>query len=193
MAPVLQCPDCKTKHPLDAVADRNAFPCQGCGRTLKVPEMARTAPAEAPAPVPPPPREQTQAMPVAAPPPPSEPPVPTSRPPAAQPTAAQGAPVAWWMRLLLWIIAVPVSFLFVFTIARASGLFTHEQLTDIFLANGRSRFWPLARLLPIVALVMALIVQGGVVLLSRRRVHAQGSTTRGSADANTPSTRIKRT
>jgi hypothetical protein len=96
------------------------------------------------------------------------------------------------MRLLLWIFAVPFAFLVVFFVARASGFFTHQQLTDVFLANGRSRFWPLARLLPIVALLIALIVQGGVVLLSRRRVHAHGSTTRGNADANTPSTRSTR-
>jgi hypothetical protein len=192
MAPVLQCPDCKTKHPLDKVGDRSAFPCEGCGRTLKVPEMARAASADAPPPAPaaPPPREQTRAMPVAAP-PPSDP-APQPAPSAAPPTTTQSAKVTWWMRLLLWVFAIPVSFLLVFMIARASGVFTHAQLTDIFLANGRSRFWPLVRLLPIVALVIALIVQGGVVLLSRRRVHAQGSTTRGSADANTPSTRTKR-
>jgi hypothetical protein len=190
MAPVLQCPDCKTKHPLDAIGDRVAFPCDGCGRTLKVPEMARatSAPAaEAPAP---PPREPTQVMPVAAPePPPAAAPPP---PPPAPTVGTARAKVSWWMRLLLWIFAVPVSFLIVFFVARASGFFTHEQLTDVFLANGRSRFVPLARLLPIVALLIALIVQGGVILLSRRRVHAHGSTTRGSADASTPSTSSNR-
>ena len=41
MAPVLLCPECGTKHPLDNVADVSAFPCSGCGRTLKVPEQAR--------------------------------------------------------------------------------------------------------------------------------------------------------
>jgi hypothetical protein len=190
MAPVLQCPDCKTKHPLDAVGDRVAFPCDGCGRTLKMPEMARaTTHSDAPAPAPPP-REATQVVPVAA---PADPEPAPAAPPAAAPAATARAKVSWWMRLLLWIFAVPVSFLVVFFVARASGLFTHEQLTDVFLANGRSRFWPLARLLPIVALMIALIVQGGVILLSRRRVHAHGSTTRGNADASTPSTRTNRT
>jgi hypothetical protein len=101
------------------------------------------------------------------------------------------------MRLLLWIVAVPVSFLIVFTLARMSGLFTHDQLTDVFLASGRSRFWPLARVLPFVAVLTALIVQGGVVLLGRRRAgrgraQAQGSTTAGSRDAKQPSTRTSR-
>ena len=189
MAPVLQCPDCKTKHPLGAVGDRVSFPCEGCGRTLKVPEMARAATqTEAPAP-PAGPREATRVMPVAAAPEPA--PAPDA-PPTPSPTPSARAEVSWWMRLLLWIFAVPVSFIVVFFVARASGFFTHEQLTDVFLANGRSRFWPLARLLPIVALLIALIVQGGVILLSRRRVHAHGSTTRGNAEASTPSTQTTR-
>jgi hypothetical protein len=58
VAPVLQCPDCGTKHPLAAVPDAGTFPCTGCGRLLKVPEMVpRTARSSAPpaAPVAPPP------------------------------------------------------------------------------------------------------------------------------------------
>ena len=45
MAPVLLCPECGTKHPLDSVGARSAFPCNGCGRTLKVPEQAATVAA----------------------------------------------------------------------------------------------------------------------------------------------------
>jgi hypothetical protein len=198
MAPVLQCPDCKTKHPLDAVGDVTSFPCSGCGRTLKVPEVARAhvaaAPAPAPAPVAP---EATRAVPVATPPPAAEPPTPAPEPSRAPAPTRRRADVPWWMRLLLWIVAVPVSFLIVFSLARMSGIFTHDQLTDVFLASGRSRFWPLARVLPFVAVLTALIVQGGVVLLGRRRARrasaqAQGSTTAGSRDAKQPSTRTSR-
>jgi hypothetical protein len=200
MAPVLQCPDCKTKHPLDAVGGVSSFPCSGCGRTLKVPEVARARVAAAPD-VP----EATRVVPVATPSPEPEPePEPEPAPaPVASPleppreTAAPGrAGVPWWMRLLLWIVAVPVSFVLVFSIARMSGLFTHDQLTDVFLASGRSRFWPLARVLPFVALLTALIVQGGVVFIgrrrARRRAQAQGSTTAGNRDAKQPSTRTSR-
>jgi hypothetical protein len=201
MAPVLQCPDCKTKHPLDAVGDVTSFPCSGCGRTLKVPEVARAhvaaTPAAAPAPVAP---EATRAVPVAAAPPPpaAEPAAPAPEPVRTPPPPTRRrADVPWWMRLLLWIVAVPVSFVIVFSIARMSGVFTHDQLTDVFLASGRSRFWPLARVLPFVAVLTALIVQGGVVLLGRRRTRragaqAQGSTTAGSRDAKQPSTRTSR-
>ena len=37
MAPVLQCPDCGQKHPLDTVSNTPAFRCKGCGRMLKLP------------------------------------------------------------------------------------------------------------------------------------------------------------
>jgi hypothetical protein len=75
-----------------------------------------------------------------------------------------------WMRLLLWIVAVPLSFFVVFGIARSFGWFTTNELSDVFLANNTGRFWPVVRLLPFVALMTALLVHGGVLLLARRRV-----------------------
>src|SRR5258705_3978906 len=42
MAPVLLCPECGAKHPLDTVGG-SAFPCKGCGRTLKVPQQVPAA------------------------------------------------------------------------------------------------------------------------------------------------------
>src|SRR5258708_2807955 len=50
MAPVLQCPDCGEKHPIGQVPAQGDFPCHGCGRTLKVPDVVaqRLAAARAP-------------------------------------------------------------------------------------------------------------------------------------------------
>ena len=169
MAPVLQCPDCGQKHPLAQVPNQGAFPCQGCGRVLKVPEVVgqraaaaaaagaavgvAAAPAPAPAPAP-----AAAPAPVAAP-TPTPPPVPAPAPrpvpvatavvgpngPAPDPNATRAVPevdeqalgalggrsgrrpvarlghVPWWMRLLLWFIAVPVGFLSVFLVARAAA------------------------------------------------------------------------
>jgi len=195
MAPVLQCPDCGEKHPLASVPTHGAFPCKGCGRVLKVPEVpaprasvpagapaatAPDSPGVKPAPVPTP-------VPVA---------TAVARPTSAatgavvEPTATRVVPtvdgqalgalsarsrrpvarlghVPWWLRLLLWFVAVPAAFLVVFVIARELSVFTTNQLSDLFLANNTSRFWPLARLLPFVALVTAIFVQGGVYLLAR--------------------------
>ncbi len=207
MAPVLQCPDCGTKHPLASIGDRSAFPCEGCGRPLKVPEAALHAqrpasaavgaPAEAPAARPA--RTvstadaarayagngATQVMPAAA--------VPGARP-LAPPPAFLAVP--WWIRLVLWVVAVPLSFVVVFLIARGFGAFTSQQLQDVFLASNVGRFWPLVRLLPFVALMTAGIVHGGVLVLGRRgaiRQRRTGSRTRGRLDASSPSTRTSRT
>jgi len=103
---------------------------------------------------------------------PDDPPAPAwLKPPPAPPAPGPGArrPVVIWLRLLLWIVAVPVAYVVVFSLARGLGYFTSTQLSDVFLANGFSRFWPVARLLPFVALLTALIVHGGVLVLGRPR------------------------
>jgi hypothetical protein len=89
----------------------------------------------------------------------------------ASPPLGRISAVPLWMRLLLWIVAVPLSFFVVFGIARAFGWFTTNQLSDVFLANDAGRFWPVVRLLPFVALLTAFVVHGGVLLIARRRVH----------------------
>jgi hypothetical protein len=189
MAPVLQCPDCGTKHPLAEVADAGRFPCKGCGRQLKVPEMApRGAGTGAPGPapvIPPVTANPTTAQPAAA----AEPapatrmlPVVEQNAPRPAPAAAAAfRPVPMWMRAILWLVALPLSFLLVFGFARAIGVLTSNQLTDVYLAPGSGRFWPVVRLLPFVALLTAAFVQGGVVLLGRRRGGRDRAGSRGSA------------
>lgn len=228
MAPVLQCPDCGEKHPLGRVPASGDFPCEGCGRTLKVPEVVaqRLAAARAPgvdgagaagaagaagvgagpaaasaaADVRPPRPEPAAPEPVRVRPVPIATAVANpnagfdaestravgqvdgSAPGAAIPPRSSRRPVArlgpvpWWMRLVLWIVAVPLSFMIVFLLARAFGLFTSNQLSDLFLASNTSRFWPAARLLPFVALVTAGLVQAGVFGLARMRGRRSGGT-----------------
>jgi hypothetical protein len=213
MAPVLQCPDCGEKHPIARVPSQGDFPCHGCGRTLKVPDVvaqrlaagavgAAGAAGAGGADVRPPRPDTAQPRPD-----PAQPrPVPIATA-VANPNAAavdpastravgkvEGAargsmpprsgrrpvtrlgPVPWWMRFLLWIVAVPLSFVIVFLLARAFGFFTSNQLSDLFLASNTSRFWPAARLLPFVALVTAALVQGGVFGLARLRGRRLGGT-----------------
>ena len=74
-----------------------------------------------------------------------------------------------WARFALWLIAVPLGFFIVFAFARSVGLFTSDQQSDVFLARNISRFWPVIRLLPFVALVTAALVHGGVYALARWR------------------------
>jgi hypothetical protein len=212
VAPVLQCPECGEKHPLSRVPESGAFPCQGCGRVLKVPEVvgqsgvaagangaagagaagaAGTAAAAPPRVTPPP---TVRPVPIA-----TAVVSPSGASPDANATRAVPAldkdslsalapdskrfgrssarlgRVPWWMRFILWLIAVPLGFIVVFSVARAFSLFTSNQLSDLFLANNPGRFWPAARLLPFVALVTASIVQLGVYLLARLRGRRSGS------------------
>jgi hypothetical protein len=208
VAPVLLCPECGTKHPLDHVAANAAFPCTGCGRTLKVPEQARQMSAAggsadaAPAPPPPAPPvpepHVTQVMPAVPPEPlaaaaaaPLRPPPETPAPePVRERRPAPAAPAApvppAWARLLLWLVAVPIAFLLVFGIARAGGFLTTSDITDVALAEGWRRFMPIVRLLPFVAIVTALIVTGGVYGLARMRAQSRTKPASGSRPKSPP-------
>jgi hypothetical protein len=102
-------------------------------------------------------------------------------PPVVAPARASRAPVgrgatlelipARPIRFVLWFVAVPVAFLIVFAFARTVGLLTTNEVTDVALAEGWSRFWPIVRLLPFVALAAAGIVQGAVYGIAQLRAN----------------------
>ena len=154
MAPVLQCPDCSTKHPLDVAHEAASFRCSGCGRVLKVPAQFRTVPAAGHAGPAPHPNGSA--------------PKPTIR---QQRAMAGAVPLLW--RLVAWLIALPLSFVVVFLFARAICVLSTSQLEDVFFEAGWDRFWPVARLLPFVALLTAALVHFSVLGLSHwRSLHA---------------------
>ncbi len=186
MAPVLLCPECGAKHPLDSVGS-SAFPCKGCGRTLKVPQQVPAAAGAAapPASVPaadadlpwphasaPPEPASTRIVPTTTTPPPA--PAPARAAPKRRTAALDPVP-SRWLRFLLWIVAVPLGFVIVFALARAFGMLNSTQIEDVVITEGMSRFWPIARLLPFVALVTAGIVQASVFGITRLRSRRLGS------------------
>jgi len=209
VAPVLVCPDCSTKHPLSTIGERRAFPCEGCGRTLKVPAAAaaaataavtsgavRTAapaPAAAAASLPPEtplaPRPVTRVMPAVE----SPPPMPATTPAVAEPRPrpARDPIPPRWVRFLLWVVAIQLAFIVVLEFARAAGMLTTNEISDVALAEGWGRFWPIARLIPFVALAAAGFVQGGAFLLTRMRERRWAEQQRVAAlkAADTPSPR----
>ena len=176
MAPVLLCPECGAKHPLDSVGS-SAFPCKGCGRTLKVPQQVPAAAGAAAAPaadadlpwpsasVPPEPAS-TRVVPTTTTPPPA--PAPERAAPKRRAASLDPVP-SRWLRFLLWIVAVPLGFVIVFALARAFGMLNSTQIEDVVITEGLGRFWPIARLLPFVALVTAGIVQASVFGITRLR------------------------
>jgi hypothetical protein len=159
MAPVLQCPDCGQKHPIDAIGDVPAFRCKGCGRMLKLPEQLRVAkPDEAP----PPPAVF-----------PPRPVPPTMRERRKGPV---GNELPRFVRVLIWFVAVPLGFVLVFGTTRALGLLSQRQLEDAFLLSGWNRFWPIVRVLPFWALITAVIVHfGNIGIVQWRRARHERS------------------
>jgi hypothetical protein len=196
MPAALQCPDCGHQEMLDQLGGVTTFRCGGCGRALKVPAQFRgehDARGGAPGSRPPAPGEQTQALPKVAPgavPPAALPSVPLVSPGPAMPVmpvmpvaggpALAGDPPAapvraellrppLILRLVLWVIALPVGSLLVFGVASWLGKLTRLQLENTFVLTGWGRFLPIARLLPFCALATALIVQLGEFGLERLR------------------------
>ena len=74
-----------------------------------------------------------------------------------------------WIRFALWIVAVPLAFLIVFGWRGRSGSSRPTTSTDVALAEGWHRFWPIVRLLPFVAVATAGLVHGGVYGITRLR------------------------
>jgi hypothetical protein len=158
MAPVLQCPDCGQKHPVDQVSGVSAFRCEGCGRQLKVPPELSSAP-------------------------PAEPVQPTAFPPRLHETRAPASALPVLprtIRILIWFVALPLGFFLVFGFAVTVNLLTTSQLSSTMLDSGWNRFWPIARLLPIWALVTTLIVHFGNVGIARWRESRRQGRGRGN-------------
>jgi hypothetical protein len=215
VAPVLLCPECGTKHPLAGVGSRSAFPCSGCGRTLKVPAVAYAAADMRLPSVPPPPVDDlpwpvaspsartldphaTQAFSTLSVPPDVpisgvEPLVPSLAPPEVSTAAVSpSVPVGGGgvsdlipprpIRLLFWFVAVPVAFVVVFALARTVGLLTSNEVTDVALAEGWSRLWPIVRLVAFVAHAAAGIVQGSIYGVARLRANRRQGPVSADAD-----------
>lgn len=182
MSRALQCPVCGFKHPVDELPDAATFECEGCGRILKVPKKTRTASSSGRASGAAaggagatilPNRGRGSA---------DRPYEPDADGAGDEPDDTGGAdgpvrsPV--WLRILAWLIGLPLSAVVVFGVANATGLLTGSQLTDMFLDARLSAYGRLAALLPLWALLAALIVQGIDVLWKgwvRRRHRAADS------------------
>jgi hypothetical protein len=93
-------------------------------------------------------------------------PVPTAAP-------AKRSKVAWYWRLVAWIVAVPVAFLVTAWPAYKFGFIKKDDLLDIFVGTGASRYFRIAIVTLVWAVVTALLVQllveGGRARANRRR------------------------
>ena len=99
-------------------------------------------------------------------------------------TAARPAPepkrkVAWYWRVIAWIVAVPLGFVITAWPAYQFGWIKKDDVLDIFVGTGTGRYFRLAIGTAMWALVTALLVQlfveGGRALAARRRAKAARS------------------
>jgi hypothetical protein len=186
MARALECPACGARHPVDGREPASEFRCERCGQKLLVPAAAAAAAvgAAAASPAPPPRRRGggagTAAMPagtvtVTLPASGSTPPKTPVKPvqPAAEPPAREKRKVAWYWRVLAWIVAVPLGFVIAVWPSYEFGLISKDDVLNIFVGSGISRYVRLGAVTAIWAIVTALLVQlfveGGKWWASRRR------------------------
>ncbi len=184
-AQLLECPDCQHRQDLNSLGDVETFLCQGCRRPLKVPAVLRTPKVatasdatavmgrvDSNAEMPSAPAAQEQAR--------TQPPSsPTGRIGTDEPVV-----IGMWIRLLIWVVAVPLGLAIVFKFGQALGFVTSQQLLDTFAAKGWNRFAPIARLLPFAALLIAAIVQASVAGLERRAKALRRGSLSVSPDTN---------
>jgi len=200
MARALQCPACGTTKQLDGVT-ADTFRCDQCGQVLKVPTAARAGAGGGGPAAPPPRRRASPATPTSddpAPPrrnPPAPEPVvatpptvtasraaapPRGRPPAE--SRGEPAPPArkpprntlpLWMRIGVWVLAVPIGLVIVGVPARSLGYLTSQKLLDVFVKHSLSRFVPLLVIVVLWALATTILVEvfieGGRWLMLRRQ------------------------
>jgi len=102
-----------------------------------------------------------------------------SRSPAAAAQAGTRAKAPWWLRLVAWIVSVPVGLALVGIPARKLGYLDSQKLLDVVIGDDTGRYLPLAVIVVLWALVTALLVQliveGGAWLLRRRSRPAGGA------------------
>jgi hypothetical protein len=172
VAKALLCPNCRAKYPVNGLGSDETFPCDRCGQILKVPSAlsrvdsngdgatavgtsARAAEAE-----------------------PARPRRVRRRERRAERSAKPGH-VPWPLRVLAWIVALPLGAVVVVWPARRFGLLTGGDLADVIIDTGVGRFGRLAVVVVLWALAASIFVQtflvGGSALVTRLRARRQGS------------------
>ena len=90
------------------------------------------------------------------------------------------AQLPWPLRLLAWVIAIPLGLALVGIPARRAGYLSSQKLLDIVIERDLDRYLPLAVIVVLWALVTALLVQllieGGGWLMRRHQARRTSTT-----------------
>jgi hypothetical protein len=142
MGVALQCPDCGFKHRLDAVSDREVFPCAQCGRELKVPAAYRADAGATNGSAPPSSARPARSTRAAAP---------------ARPKHKVGAaPMRLPVRILLWVVAFVLGALVVRYLAKLTGFAGGDTFFDLLVDGSIGTYARLLALVPVWALFSTL-------------------------------------
>jgi hypothetical protein len=78
-----------------------------------------------------------------------------------------------WVRILIWVVALPLGLVIVGIPARSAGYLTSQKLLDVIVKHDLGRFVPIVVIVVLWALVTALLVtalvEGGRWWMVRRR------------------------
>jgi hypothetical protein len=87
--------------------------------------------------------------------------------------------VAWYWRLVAWVIAVPLGFVVAVVPSYASGLVTRNDVLDVFVGSGTDRYTRLALVAGLwvvaTATLVHIFIEGGRWRASRRLARRQAS------------------
>ena len=143
MGVALQCPECGFKHRLDAVGDRDVFPCAQCARELKVPTAYRTGAASANGT-----DETVRRAPAGG----------SRAAPQPRPKHQVGAaPMRLPVRILLWVVAFVLGALIVRSLAKVTGFAGGDTFFDLLVDGSIGTYVRLLALVPVWALFATLL------------------------------------
>ena len=165
MARAIRCGSCGASNPLESKVGITTQMCHSCGTAITIPPSAQTRrasdrstrPPTTPAPV----KQRSPRR------------VPTN-PVAGTESANQPRTRPWLVRVLAWVLAIPLAFLLVGIPARLGGYLTSQKLLDVIIKHNITRFVPIFLIILAWALATAilvtLIVEISSLLLDHRRL-----------------------
>ena len=165
MARAIRCGSCGASNPLESKVGITTQMCHSCGTAITIPPSAQnrrasdrsTRPPTTPAPV----KQRSPRR------------VPTN-PVAGTESANQPRTRPWLVRVLAWVLAIPLAFLLVGIPARLGGYLTSQKLLDVIIKHNITRFVPVFLIILAWALATAilvtLIVEISSLLLDHRRL-----------------------
>ena len=165
MARAIRCGSCGASNPLESKVGGTTQMCHSCGTAITIPPSAQTRrasdrPIRPPAALAPVKQRSPRRV--------------STNPVVRTESASQPRTRPWLVRVLAWVLAIPLAFLLVGIPARLGGYLTSQKLLDVIIKHNITRFVPVFLIILAWALATAILVTLIVEILSflldRRRL-----------------------